>query len=71
MRLVLKAPGTTRLKAKRDELLSNSAFNFNLRYCIKAVHSAVCSAKVRLLDAFGRAWYDEMPQTLWTSFETF
>ena len=31
IRPVLKVPGTGRLKLKRDTLLSNYAFNFNLR----------------------------------------
>jgi len=34
MKLTLKAPGSKRLKLKYDELLSNVAFNFNLRRCI-------------------------------------
>ena len=35
-----KAPGTKRLKLEYDELLSNSAFTFNLRHYIQ-----VCAAK--------------------------
>jgi hypothetical protein len=31
MKIVLKAPGTQRLKPKHDDLLSNVGFKFNLR----------------------------------------
>jgi len=37
MKLMLKAPGTKRLKPQYDVLLSNSAFQFSLRHYIKAL----------------------------------
>jgi hypothetical protein len=37
MKLTLKAPGSKRLKLEHDKLLSNFAFNFNLRRFILAV----------------------------------
>ena len=37
MKPKLKLPGTKRLKLKRDILLSNSAFKFNLRRYIKRI----------------------------------
>jgi len=37
MKPVLKAPGTKRLKLTYDQLLSNYAFNFNLRHYNKVL----------------------------------
>jgi len=40
MKLMLRAPGTQRLKLKCDEPLSNCAFKFNLRrYCLVSTRS--------------------------------
>jgi len=41
---ILKAPGTKRLKLKYDQLLSNLAFNFNLRRYIKGLELSVDEA---------------------------
>jgi ankyrin repeat protein len=44
---VLKAPGTKRLNPKRDELLSNIAFGFNLRRYTEAGNVASVAALVK------------------------
>jgi len=45
---MLKAPGTKRSKLKYDELLSNHAFNFDLRRYNTAVVVALLAAKAEM-----------------------
>jgi len=65
----MKAPGTKRLKLEYDTLLSNFAFKFNLRRCIKA-HSRLATLynELDMLADAGAAYKAEAyPRPLFSS----